>query len=68
MDSGTDKKPIFSWVGGIGTQDRNMTPYYCFLKCMMIDMVEKETDLTIGVSGDICFCGHGFELTGKSAH
>ena len=62
---GPTNYPVFPWVGGIST---TMTPYDCFLGCLKIDMVEKETDLTIGISpveGDsgkkICFCGHKFK-------
>jgi len=61
--------PILPWVGGIST---DMTPYKCFLGCLKIDMVEKATDLTIGVSPaagndgkKICFCGHAFDTTSK---
>ena len=61
--------PILPWVGGMST---DMTPYKCFLGCLKIDMVEKETDLTIGLSpmpGDdgkiICFCGHAFDTSSK---
>ena len=61
--------PILPWVGGIST---DMTPYNCFLGCLKIDMVEKETDLTIGLSpmpGNdgkiICFCGHAFDTSSK---
>ena len=32
----------------------------------MIDIVEKETDLTIGISGEICLCGHAFDASSNS--
>ena len=49
-----------------------MTPYECFLGCLKIDMIQKEKDLTIGISGHnssstkICFCGTAFTESGKS--
>ena len=54
--------PLLPWIGG-STSD--MTPYKCFLGCLKIDMVEKGTPLTIGVSGPICFCGHAWDDTSK---
>jgi hypothetical protein len=62
-----DAYPTLPWIGGIST---DMTPYDCFLGCLKIDMVEKATDLTIGVSPmydgkKICFCGHAFDTASK---
>ena len=58
-----DNYPLLPWIGG-STSD--MTPYKCFLGCLKIDMVEKGTPLTIGVSGPICFCGHAWDDTSKN--
>ena len=57
-----DKYPLLPWIGG---SSPTMTPYNCFLGCLKIDMVKKATALTIGVSGQICFCGHAFNADGK---
>ena len=54
--------PLLPWIGGSSS---DMTPYKCFLGCLKIDMVEKGTSLTIGVSGPICFCGHAWDDTSK---
>ena len=61
MDS--DNYPLLPWIGGSSS---DMTPYKCFLGCLKIDMVEKGTPLTIGVSGPICFCGHAWDDTSKN--
>ena len=60
MDS--TKKPLLPWIGGSSS---SMTPYNCFLGCLKLDMVAPGTPLTIGVSGEICFCGHAFSEAGK---
>ena len=60
MDS--DNYPLLPWIGG---SSADMTPYKCFLGCLKIDMVEPATPLTIGVSGEICFCGHAFDTNGR---
>ena len=57
-----DDYPLLPWIGG---SSADMTPYKCFLGCLKIDMVEKATPLTIGVSGEICFCGHTFDTESK---
>ena len=57
-----DNYPLLPWIGGSSS---DMTPYKCFLGCLKIDMVEKGTPLTIGVSGPICFCGHAWDETSK---
>ena len=38
----------------------------CYMGCLMIDIVEKETDLTIGISDGICLCGHAFDASSNS--
>ena len=58
-----DNYPLLPWIGGSSS---DMTPYKCFLGCLKIDMVEKGTPLTIGVSGPICFCGHAWDDTSKN--
>ena len=60
MDS--SNQPLLPWIGGVSS---SMTLKDCYLGCLMIDMVEKETDLTIGISGEYCFCGHAFDSSSK---
>ena len=66
MDSAS-KIPLLPWIGGSGN---STTPYECYLGCLKIAMVKKDTPLTIGVSGHnvseskICFCGHAFVKAG----
>ena len=61
MDS--SNQPLLPWIGGVSS---SMTLKDCYLGCLMIDMVEKETDFTIGISGgEYCFCGHAFDSTSK---
>ena len=53
--------PVLPWVGGFSP---SMNLKDCYMSCLMIDMVEKETDLTIGiVEGQVCLCGHAFDAS-----
>ena len=53
--------PMLPWVGGFSP---SMNLKDCYMGCLMIDMVEKETDLTIGiVEGQVCLCGHAFDAS-----
>ena len=61
MDGTT--QPMLPWVGLVSS---SMNLKDCYMGCLMIDIVEKETDLTIGISEGICLCGHAFDASSNS--
>ena len=61
MDGTT--QPMLPWVGLVSS---SMNLKDCYMGCLMIDIVEKETDLTIGISDGICLCGHAFDASSNS--
>ena len=58
MDGTT--QPVLPWVGLVSS---GMNLKDCYMGCLKIDIVEKETDLTIGISEGICLCGHAFDAS-----